>query len=191
LIEITVVDTSPVRAQAVAGELANQLRLRSPTSSQVGEQDRQQFINQQLNVLEGQIKDTQATIVNLQEELGRMVSAQQIADTQNQIAGLQTKINTLNETYAALLANTEQGAINIIRVIEPADLPNQPLNTHKEMIVLLAAGIGLVLAVGVVYGIEFLDNTVKTEDDLNQILQMPVIGYIGELPDGETAYTHG
>jgi capsular exopolysaccharide synthesis family protein len=189
LIEITVVDTSPVRAQAVAAELANQLRKRSPASVQAGEQDRQEFINQQLNALEGQISDTQATIVSLQEELGRMVSAQQIADTQNQIVALQTKINTLNETYAALLANTEAGAINIIRVIEPADLPNLPMNTHKELIVLLASGIGLVLAVGVVYGIEYLDDTLKTEEDLNHILEMPVIGYIGELPEGEKAYT--
>ena len=55
-----------------------------------------------------------------------MFSARQIADTQTQIAGLQSKLSTLQANYAALLSNTQQGALNTISVIEPAALPTVP-----------------------------------------------------------------
>jgi capsular polysaccharide biosynthesis protein len=55
LLEIVVVDTNPARAQSVANELANQLILRSPTASRPEEQDRQAFVNEELNDLEATI----------------------------------------------------------------------------------------------------------------------------------------
>src|SRR3990170_3981068 len=48
-IEISVTDTIPARAQAVANELARQLILRGPTSTQAEEQDRREFVNRQLD----------------------------------------------------------------------------------------------------------------------------------------------
>ena len=49
LLELTVTDTSPVRAQAVADELARQLIAISPTSSNNEDVQRQAFINQELS----------------------------------------------------------------------------------------------------------------------------------------------
>ena len=51
-IEVVVTDILPERAQAVANELARQLILRSPTGSQSDEQDRQAFVQTQLNNLQ-------------------------------------------------------------------------------------------------------------------------------------------
>src|SRR5215216_3553265 len=78
LIEITVNDTDPQRAQIVANELAAQLMLLSPISSQSEDPGRQEFTNQLLNNLETQIKETEAQIEKLQEELADTFSAQQI-----------------------------------------------------------------------------------------------------------------
>src|SRR5215510_3392025 len=69
LIEITVSDTNPERAQIVANELAAQLMLLSPISGQSEDRDRQEFIHERLNILENQIKETEAEIEKLQEEL--------------------------------------------------------------------------------------------------------------------------
>ena len=122
LIEIAVTDTDPVRAQAVANELANQLIQQSPTSGGPEQQQRQAFIEQQLNELEKGIEETKAQIDSKQEELANMFSARQIADAKNQIQALQDKLNTLQANYASLLANTEKGAINTLTIIEPAAL---------------------------------------------------------------------
>src|SRR5690349_5880295 len=62
LIEITVNDISPERAQTVANELATQLTLLSPVSGQTEERGRQEFIHERLNNLETQIKETEAEI---------------------------------------------------------------------------------------------------------------------------------
>ena len=60
--EITVTDTDPVRAQAVAKELVNQLVAISPSGQNGESQKRQAFISGQLNELEDKIKATQSEI---------------------------------------------------------------------------------------------------------------------------------
>jgi polysaccharide biosynthesis transport protein len=180
LIEITVTDTSPIRAQAVANELANQLILRSP-SARPEEQARQNFINQQLDLMQTQIVDSQNEITKLKEQLGSLNSASQIADMQTQISALQSKLSTLEANYAALLANTQKGATNTLTVVTPADLPVDPIGPKKALSVFLSAIIGLVLAIGAAYLLEYLDDTIRTPEELSHALNIPVIGKIGYI----------
>jgi non-specific protein-tyrosine kinase len=181
LIGIAVTDTDARRAQAVANELANQLILTSPTGSNSEDQTRQQFVNDQLDQLQSQIKDTNAEIAKLQQQLGDLNSARQIADMQTQITAQQQKLTALQSNYASLLATTQSGAINTLSVIEPAGLPITPIGPNKIMTVALASAIGLVLSSLAAYGIEFLDRTLKTADQINRLVQLPVLGYIGNV----------
>ena len=179
LIEIIVTDQNPERAQLVANELAAQLILFSPTSVEPDEQDRLEFVNRQLGILETQIEETQDEIDTLREELGDLVSAQEIADTQNRIAALQTKLNTLQNTYASLLASTNQEATNTLTIIEPAALPRSPIGPSKNVTVLLSAGVGLVLAISAAYLLEYVfDNSLKFPEEVEQIFQAPIIGHV-------------
>lgn len=188
LISIVVTDTNPERAQIVANELARQLILRSPTSTESEEQGRQEFVNQQLDTLQVQISETQDEIRRLQEELGNMVSARQINDTQNQIAALQTKLSTLQGHYANLLRNTQGGAVNTLSVIEPAGLPTRPVGPDRFASVLLAGAIGFFLAAGAAYLLEYLDDTVKTPEEVEQLVNAPVIGRIYEMEDQDDGH---
>ena len=181
LIEIAVTDTSPERAQAVANELGNQLIQLSPTGTRLEDQERQSFINQQLDNLETQIEQTQTEVQARQDELGELFSARQIADTQNQIAALQAKLATLQVNYASLLANTRQGAINTLAVIEPATLPGTPIGPDRLLTVLTAAAIGFVLAAGAAYLLEYLDDTVKTPDDIKHLVNLPTLAGIAQI----------
>ena len=185
LVEITVVDTSPPRVQAVAAELANQLIRQTPTSSAGETQQRQAFIKTQLDDLEAKIKETKKEIDKKQTDLANMFSARQIADAQTQIAGLQTKLNTLQANYAALLSNTQQGSINTISVIEPAALPAAPIGPNKAATILLAAAIGLVLAAGAAYLLEYLDDTLKNPDDVKKELGLTTLGAVPQIENSE------
>jgi polysaccharide biosynthesis transport protein len=182
-VEIIVTDTVPERAQAVANELANQLILLGPTSGQAEEKDRLEFVNRQLDTLEAQIDTTESEISKLQEELGDMVSARQISDTQNQIAGLQAKLASLQSNYASLLSNTESGALNILSVIEPAALPTTPIGPNKALTILLASAFGFLLSTGAAILLEYLDDTIKTSEDVDRVVQAPIIGYIADFND--------
>lgn len=185
LIEIIVTDVNPQRAQAVANELANQLIAQSPSSSMLGDQNRQEFINEQLDTLELQIQDTTTEIARLQEELGNMTSARQITDAQNQITALQAKLTTLQANYANLLANSQSGAINTLTVIEPAAVPIRPVGPAKVVLVLMAAMLGFVISAGAAYLLDYLDDTLKSPEDIARTIQYPVIGYILETPEDE------
>ena len=180
ILEIVVTDVDPERARAVASELANQLILQSPTTAGPDEKSRQEFVSQQLDALETQIKQTQDDITARQAELGNMVSARQINDTQNQIAALQTKLSTLQGNYANLLSNTQSGAVNTLNVIEPAVTPTRPIGPAKAISILVAAMIGFVLAASAAYLLEYLDDTLKSPDDIRRAIGHPVIGYIPE-----------
>jgi polysaccharide biosynthesis transport protein len=178
LIEITVTDTSPERAQAVANELARQLIMQSPTAPEQQEAVRQEFINRQLAALEINIEQTQAEIEEKQAEINTLQSARQIADMQNQIDALQATLNTLRGNYGTLLANTQRGAINTLAVIEEASLPTTPVGANLWQTVLLAAAIGFILASGTAYLIVYIDDTIKTPDDIKRLVDLPTLAGI-------------
>ncbi len=181
MIEINVTDTDPGRAQQVANELANQLVRQTPAGGQSQLSEHQDFINQQIQRLESNITDTEDQLVKKQEELSSSNSAREIADAQAAIDTLQDKLVNLQNTYAALLANTDRGANNTLTIIEPAALPTVPIGPNKMMIVLLSAMIAVVIASGSAYLLEYLDDTLKYPDDVRRLLPYPVVGHIAEM----------
>jgi capsular exopolysaccharide synthesis family protein len=183
-IEITVNDTDPERAQIVANELATQLIHLNPISGQSQEQGRQEFIRERLNNLETQIQETEAEIDRLQEELANTFSAQEINDKQDQITSLQSKLSTIENNYGLLLSNTQQGAVNTLAIIESAEVPSNPIGPRKGLSILLAAAVGFILAACEAYLLEYLDNTLKSPDDVLRLFSVPIIGRIFEQPDG-------
>lgn len=44
--------------------------------------------------------------------------------------------------------------------------------------------------VGIAFLLEYLDNTIKDEQDVEQILQLPVLGVIGQIDDQELNGLH-
>ena len=185
LIEILVSDTDPNRAQLVANELAMQLINQTPTSnSRSGV--RQQFIENQLNLFEADITKSQDEIDKKQLSLGSMTSARLIAQTQNEIAALEQKLSSLRSDYAALLASSDRGAGNTLTIIEPAGLPSKPTGPNTLTMVMLSAVVALAIAAAAAYLIEYLDDTLKSPEEINRLLELPVIGFITEVEKGKT-----
>jgi polysaccharide biosynthesis transport protein len=189
LIEIIVTDTIPERAQVVANELANQIIMQSP-AFQREDQEQEEFIQGQLRTLEADITLTKDEIAKKQEELGGLFSARQISDTQAEIRGLETKLSSLQATYASLLGNSNRGATNVLSVVESANLPRIPVGPNKAMMILLSAAIGLGLATGAAYLLEYLDDTIKTTADVKKLLKLPVIGHIPEIEKDQNDSTY-
>jgi len=183
LLQISVTDTDPLRAQVVANELADQLILQTPTGRV--DQTREDFINQQLDDLQEKIKETQDEIEVRQSELANLNSARQIADAQSQIAALQNKLFTLQGNYADLLGNTQGGALNALTVIEPASFPTTPVGPNRLMTIVTSAAVGFALAAAAAYLLEYLDNSIKSPEEIKKLADLPMLTGIPSIPGGE------
>jgi succinoglycan biosynthesis transport protein ExoP len=71
--------------------------------------------------------------------------------------------------------------------VEPASVPTEPVRPKPLQNSLLAGVVGLLLSFGAVSLIEYMDDTLKTPEDVDFHLQLPVIGLIGEMksPNGK------
>ena len=67
---------------------------------------------------------------------------------------------------------------NDIQVIDKAILPQNPIKPNKMMNVLIAAVLGMMIGLFVVFLIEYLDNKIKTAQDIEKHLGLSVIGVI-------------
>jgi capsular exopolysaccharide synthesis family protein len=190
IIEISVTDTNPERAQIVADELARQLIAQSPATGSTEDGQRQEFIKQQLENLQSQIQESEAKLEDLQKSLIGLNSASQVANTEREIDQLNQKLSDLRQSYTDLLANSQEGALNILSVVEPANLPSRSVGTNKLVIVILAAFLGLGLAAAAAYLLEYIDRTVKTTSDVERVLNYPVIGYLSEISENGNNATY-
>jgi polysaccharide biosynthesis transport protein len=180
-LEIAVIHTDPRFAQAVANVLAQQLILLSPVNMQQTSGTDKQFVEQQLMELQDNIEKTRQDITNKQNSLSGMNSALELAKTQNDLKTLEDKMATMQSIYTELFASTREAAFNTLSVFDTASLPTVPIGPRKTLIVLLAAISGLAFAIGAAYLIEFLDDTIKNPDEISRLIDVPAIGYIGEM----------
>lgn len=65
-----------------------------------------------------------------------------------------------------------------VRVIEAVQLPEDPVAPNKKMNIAIALLLGLMVSVGLVFLLEYLDNTFKTKENLERELNIPVLGLI-------------
>ncbi|MBA3053148.1 MAG: polysaccharide biosynthesis tyrosine autokinase [Candidatus Omnitrophota bacterium] len=74
--------------------------------------------------------------------------------------------------------------VNNIRVIDTAETPKKPILPNKRKNLLLGSFSGLALGILAAFLLEFLDNSIKTKDDIEHYLSVPFLGYIPRVADG-------
>lgn len=65
-----------------------------------------------------------------------------------------------------------------IQIMDKAKFPEKPVKPKKSLNVAIAFFIGLMASVGLSFVLEYMDSTIKTEDDIEKYLGLPVIGII-------------
>jgi len=85
-------------------------------------------------------------------------------------------INTRESIRLSRLQNSQS-----IDQIQLAVAPEFPIRPKPLNSALLAGVVGLMLAAGIVFLIEYLDDTLKVPEDVERVLGIPLIGYIAEM----------
>ena len=70
-----------------------------------------------------------------------------------------------------------------VRVIEAVQLPEDPVAPNKKMNIAIAFLLGLMVSVGLVFLLEYLDNTFKNKENLERELDIPVLGVIPSIDE--------
>ncbi|WP_332841506.1 YveK family protein [Paraclostridium bifermentans] len=65
-----------------------------------------------------------------------------------------------------------------VRVIEAVQLPEDPVAPNKKMNIAIAFLLGLMVSVGLVFLLEYLDNTFKNKENFERELDIPALGVI-------------
>ncbi len=94
------------------------------------------------------------------------------------------EVDIQREILNALRARVAQQGIEIevprtpVEVVDAAEQPSRPVSPNLFLNILLSLLIGLGAGVGLAYFIEYLDTSVKTVDDVEHYLGLPVLGVI-------------
>ncbi len=118
---------------------------------------------------------------------------QQKSET-NQMAGKLVEYNILKREaeankalYEGLMTKLKETAISAglrssnIRVVDPAMIPSTPARPAKTRNVALAFLVGLVGGIGLALMREYLDNTVKTPDDVETLSRLPSLAVVPQF----------
>jgi len=68
--------------------------------------------------------------------------------------------------------------ITTVVVVDKAVLPETPIGPNIKKNVAIAGVLGVMLALAVIFALETLDNTVKTPEDIEQLLGLPVVAVV-------------
>jgi non-specific protein-tyrosine kinase len=187
LLEIRVEASSPDEAKAIANELAHQLVLMSPTVPEKQEQDEnQRLVRQRLEDLQAKIEAGQARRESLEAVMVRSLSVEQVQELQARINSMDSLIAGWENNHTQLLIFVEsKRSPNYLTVVEPAQANRNPVRPRVRLNMLLAGVIGLCLTLGFIFLLEYLDNTLKSADDLSQSLGLTPLGTVGRI-DGKT-----
>ena len=70
-----------------------------------------------------------------------------------------------------------------IRILDSAVIPRGPIRPQKMRDILNGILLGLGLGIGLAFFLEYLDNTLRTPDDVRRHLGAPLLGVVPEVTD--------
>lgn len=154
-----------------------------------------------------QLINTYAVIIKSPTILSKVIDD---LDLNTSISGLSSKITVSNESNsqvinitvkdesaaeAVYIANSVASVfqseikklmdVDNVNVLAPAELSANPVpvSPNKKLNIIAAALAGLVIGIALAFLREFLDTTVKTEKDIEELLNLPILGQVSRMSD--------
>ncbi len=114
----------------------------------------------------------------------------QIAEQKSRRDQLENERNRLWESYN-LMANASQEVLlttstndgTVLRFAIPATVPRRPVQSAPTQAAMLGGFVGLIVAMAFIFGLELIDDRVRTRTDVETVLELPVLGVV---PKGKT-----
>jgi succinoglycan biosynthesis transport protein ExoP len=101
-------------------------------------------------------------------------------------ANMRTLLGTLDAKQNEIQVSSQLGGLRTsnIKVVDRALVPRVPFTPNIKRNLLMALLLGLLGGLGLVFLVEYLDNTVKGPEDVEKLVHLPSLGIIPYLPAG-------
>lgn len=154
--------------------------------------------NQQLIGTYAEIAKSNAVVNKVVSDLKNILSPAELRSKVsvtllNNTAVIKVAVRDTNPERAALIANEVAKTfmeevsyimkIENVQVIDFAEIPSSPVSPRIPMNMAISLVLGLMLGMFIAFLIEFLDRSIKTPEEVQQLLGLPVIGMIPEMQE--------
>lgn len=71
------------------------------------------------------------------------------------------------------------------KIIEDPDAGEGPVSPKKSLILLLGCMLGVCIPVGIILGMDMLDSKVRSAEDIERVVRLPLLGTFPEVENGK------
>ncbi|GAX62901.1 ATPases [Candidatus Scalindua japonica] len=162
-----------------------------------------QRLKTEKSLIEQEIKDEQGWLgkaikAEYQEAVGKEKGLRQhleeLKRENNRLEGksisykvLKREVDANTQLYEGLLQRMKQATVSSqikttnVQIVDRAALPTRPVKPKKRLNVFLSMVVGLVMGTGIAFFLEYLDNTIKSADDVEKHLNATVLGVLEKV----------
>lgn len=176
MIEISFENNNPELAAEIANTVAAVFVDKSLIINRSKASEVKKFIEEQLPEKEKELTE--------EEEKLQYERLEELPDKELRLARLERAVRVSENIYLSLLEKYQEARINEvmefgdIRIIDKALAPDEPIKPRKILNLAIGGILGLMLGVMLVFFLEYMDNTIKNTEDVERILNLPILGVI-------------
>ncbi len=152
--------------------------------------------NQQMAKTYETIAKSQTVLERVANQVGGGATPGSLSDAITVKAVTNTEIISINvqdpnPDRAALIANTltkefsarimEIKKVDNVGLVDAATAPQVPIKPNKKLNIAMAFALGLFAAMGLVFLLEYLDNSIKTAEEIEELTGLTVLGIIPQF----------
>jgi len=184
LVRVSVSDPKPDEAARIANTIAEEF------ITYVNREDQNQY-QIQVAAIEDRLAELEAQRVTLRDELaeldvaaneGNVEIQDRIAARELELAQLDTLIESAQQQSEATVGGVAATRVQVT-ISDRATPPEAPYAPRVAFYTLLGAFVGLLIALGAVALLEYMDNSVKASTDFGELTNAPLLSTIGAIPN--------
>lgn len=146
-------------------------------------------LNQEVKRLSTSIKSDYEAAARAEKLIQGEYDAQKtrVVDMQNGLVRhhiLKRDLQTNQTLYEGLLARMKEASVastmvaSNVSVIAAPEIPYKPWMPRPVLFILLGSGLGFVFGLIAAFFVEYLDNSIKTSEELEKLCRLPVLGVV-------------
>ena len=176
MIEISCENNNPELAAEIANTIAAVFVDKSLIINRSKASEVKKFIEEQLLEKEKELTE--------EEEKLQYERLEELPDKELRLARLERAVRVSENIYLLLLEKHQEARINEVMefgdiiIIDKALAPDEPIKPRKMLNLAIGGILGLMLGVMLVFFMEYMDNTIKNTEDVERILNLPILGVI-------------